>query len=165
MATTGELCYLARDCEPGELNARTPSRTDLFTKKTVSIADGRQLVPAPVDDSLLESAQLRIGMNAVLSWRLIKRLLAWCTAGSTRGGSQRHAAQGPARSLRVDVRNVLHSGAARRVARPDQGNVHRLLSGDGAHAAVPSARGCIRVRLQLREPPVRSPRAHAPRER
>lgn len=66
MVINGELYYLARDGEPGELNARTPSRTDLFTKKTVSIADGRELVPAPVDEYLQKKAQFCIGMNAVL---------------------------------------------------------------------------------------------------
>ena len=43
-AATGELYYLAREGEDGELNARTPSRTDLFTTKAVPINDGRQLV-------------------------------------------------------------------------------------------------------------------------
>jgi hypothetical protein len=44
MATSGELSYLAREGEVGKLNARTPSRTDLFIQKTVTIADGRELV-------------------------------------------------------------------------------------------------------------------------
>ena len=44
MGTRGELSYLAREGEAGELNARTPTRTDLFIQKTVTIADGRDLV-------------------------------------------------------------------------------------------------------------------------
>ena len=44
MTATGELYYLAREDEAGERNARTPSRTDLFTTKAVEISDGRQLV-------------------------------------------------------------------------------------------------------------------------
>ena len=44
MAALGDLYYLAREGEDGELNARTPSRSDLFTTKTVPIGDGRELV-------------------------------------------------------------------------------------------------------------------------